>query len=103
MAIDSRQAGAVYQATNWLYLGQGLNGGKAASSGCSCCAGKDNEPAHWQTTRTLRRRSHRSVAEARALGWQIAKRRLSVYALNVGRDRSTGGTMPAKRISRARN
>jgi hypothetical protein len=84
--------GAVYQAAGWVYLGQGLGGdGKERSARLFVLPpGADaSNPANWKTTRELRRpgRWHLSLAQARAEGWQIAKRAAKhVYATNVGRD-----------------
>jgi hypothetical protein len=85
--------GAVYQAAGWLYLGQGLYGASSRTRRYAVLMpGADPaEPAHWQTTRALRRDGrHLSFAEARAQGWRIATREAKhVYAVNVGRDRKT--------------
>lgn len=85
--------GAVYQAANWLYLGQGLNGGKGRERRLFVLPpGKDpNEPSHWQTTRILRRQKPKLyLTTCEAAGWRVAKREAKhVYALNVGRDRGS--------------
>lgn len=83
--------GGVYQAANWLYLGQGLNGGKKGRPMRYYVLrpGRDPaNPANWQGTRELRRRGkHMTFAEARKAKWTIAKRPAKhVYAVNIGRD-----------------
>jgi hypothetical protein len=83
--------GAVYQAAGWVYLGQGLDGRKGREQRLFVLPpGKDaNRPENWRTTRALRYgKPNLSLEQARALGWQIAKREAKhVYAINVGRDR----------------
>jgi hypothetical protein len=83
--------GAVYQAANWAYLGQGLDGGKGRSRRYFVLPpGAADEPANWRTTRAFRRsgRDRLTFATARAAGWRIADRAgKHVYAINVGRDR----------------
>jgi hypothetical protein len=80
--------GAVYQASGWLYLGQGL-GGKADRATryyvLAPDADRDN-PANWKTTRVLRQGGRKlRWAQAKALGWEIAIRPAKhVYAINVG-------------------
>jgi hypothetical protein len=95
--------GAVYQAANWLYLGQGLNGGEGRQWRTYVLRpGLDpDKPANWQTTKVLRQNSNRildpktgirrglTYAEARDAGWVFATRPAKhVYAINVehGRD-----------------
>lgn len=83
--------GAVYQAANWLYLGQGLDGKGGRKRRFSMLppgADPDN-PANWKSTRELRRAGRRmSFEQARDAGWQIATREAKhVYAINVGKDR----------------
>jgi len=102
--------GAVYQAAGWLYLGQGLDGGKGRKMRYFFLA-PGADPAvkkNWKTSRDLRRGKLQKLwdytkivkpngkeaykssiwAQARARGFKIrycaAKH---VYAINVGRDR----------------
>lgn len=82
--------GGVYQAANWTYLGQGLNGrgGERRHRQYVLPPGADPaEPANWRIDRDLRRHGRRlCVAEARAQGWQIASRPAKhVYAMQIGR------------------
>jgi hypothetical protein len=83
--------GAVYQAANWLYLGQGLDGGKGREKRWFVLApGRDGDkPENWQTTRILRRQNPRlHLRNCEAAGWRKVKRGgKHVYAINVGRDR----------------
>lgn len=84
--------GAVYQASGWVYLGQGLNGGKGRTMRYKVLApGLDpNVHKNWKTTRELRRthRKRLSWAQARKLGWIIEEQEAKhVYATNVGRNR----------------
>lgn len=85
--------GAVYQACNWAYLGQGIKNGKERISRLSVLPPEKDpdNPRNWQKTRALRNpRSgvRLSFAEARALGWTIALRDAKhVYAVNLGKDR----------------
>jgi hypothetical protein len=87
---EAGEYGAVYQAANWLYLGQGIHHGKERAKRLAVLPpGKDPaQPANWRTTRVLRepRAGRRlSFAQARALGWQIAYRDAKhVYAINIG-------------------
>lgn len=80
--------GAVYQAANWIYLGQGLYGGKERRGRFFVLPpGQDeDDPANWRTTRALRREGREmTFAQARAAGWKIAMRDAKhVYAVNVG-------------------
>jgi hypothetical protein len=93
--------GAVYQAANWLYLGQGLNGKKGRQYRTYVLRpGLDPDVAsNWQTTKALRQDSNRitdpetgksrglTYAEARKAGWRIVSRPgKHVYAINIGRD-----------------
>jgi hypothetical protein len=94
--------GAVYQAANWTYLGQGLDGKRVRSHRYMVLQpGKDGDsPANWKTTRELRRNGRRlSFDEARLAGWQIAAMGAKhVYATNVGAMRrawrKTFGSLP---------
>lgn len=84
--------GGIYQATNWVYLGQGLNGGKGRGRRVFVLApGRDpKNPANWQACRALRHHTPRlmSQAHARAQGWTIAMRETKhVYAYHVGQGR----------------
>jgi len=84
--------GAVYQATGWLYLGQGLRGeGEYRTRRFAVLApGRDpDDPAQWQTSRELRREGrHFSFEAALNAGWLIGTRPAKhVYATHVGRDR----------------
>lgn len=80
--------GAVYQAANWVYLGQGLDGRKGRARRFMVLPpGLDpDNPGNWKTTREFRRAGRRmSFAEARAAGWQIGWREAKhVYAMHVG-------------------
>jgi hypothetical protein len=84
--------GGVYQAAGWVYLGQGLDGGKGRKHRYFVLQpGRDrNDPAAWQTTRELRRKGFTgkgSFDKARAAKWEIGLRAgKHVYAINVGRD-----------------
>ena len=90
--------GAVYQAANWAYLGQGLYGDKEREERYMVLPpGKDpDNPGHWQTTRILRRQNPRLYMSNKNYpdfycvdwGWTISMRPAKhVYAVNVGRDR----------------
>jgi hypothetical protein len=85
--------GGVYQAANWVYLGQGLNGGKGRAVRYSVLPpGADrNDHTVWQTTRALRRGPKEgwlTFEQARKAGWEIGNQPAKhVYAINVGRDR----------------
>jgi hypothetical protein len=85
--------GAVYQAANWVYLGQGIDGGKQRKHRAFFLPPGANadDPSNWKTTRALRR-GPRSAwltwADAEKLGWRIGWREAKhVYAVNVGRSR----------------
>jgi hypothetical protein len=83
--------GAVYQAANWAYLGQGLWGEEERVLRTMVLPpGKDpDNPAHWQTTRILRRQKPRLyMSNCEDFGWRLSKRSAKhVYAINVGRYR----------------
>jgi hypothetical protein len=82
--------GAVYQASGWVYLGQGLDGGKGRRNRFYVLPPQSDpaNPANWRTTRQLRRKERLSFAQAKAKGWQIALREAKhVYATHVGRER----------------
>jgi hypothetical protein len=82
--------GAVYQAANWAYLGQGLDGGNGRARRYYVLApGLDrNNHANWKTTRNLRREERMTFKQAREAGWEIGTREAKhVYATHVGRDR----------------
>jgi hypothetical protein len=98
---NAGEYGGVYQAANWLYLGQGLNGGKGRARRLYYLRpGRDaDNPAHWQGSRDLRRARNRikdaatgelrgmTQAEAEKKGWKVAERDAKhVYAINIGRD-----------------
>ena len=96
---EAGEYGGVYQAANWVYLGQGLDGKAGRSKRSFVLApGLDpSNPANWRTTRELRRDGRRlGFAEAREQGWIIAKREAKhVYATHVGRERKAWRrTMP---------
>ena len=84
--------GGVYQAANWLYLGQGLQGWRGSRKERYYALPPGGDPGdlkQWKSTRALRRPGLRlKFAEARALGWRIeylaAKH---VYAVHVGAQR----------------
>jgi hypothetical protein len=79
--------GAVYQACNWAYLGQGIDGDKERRLRTFVLPpGAANAPANWKTTRALRRNGNRmGYEEAEAAGWTIAQRPAKhVYATFVG-------------------
>ncbi len=93
--------GAVYQACNWIYLGQGLQNGKDRPMRRYVLPpGADpSSPANWKTTRALRQGKRNLTFEAaKALGWQIEWRAgKHVYATNIGRDRKKWRkAMPSK-------
>jgi hypothetical protein len=83
--------GAVYQAANWLYLGQGLDRKRMRKRRRFVLApGADpNVAANWQATRILRQQKPPlKFGSARACGWQIAWRDgKHVYAINLTRER----------------
>jgi hypothetical protein len=83
--------GAVYQAANWCYIGQGITNGKKRELRYSVLAPGDdpNVPSNWKTTRALRTATrHLSFKQAEAEGWTIAKRPAKhVYATCIGKDR----------------
>ena len=86
--------GAVYQAANWTYLGQGLDGrfGRERRYFVLTPGDDPDNPANWRTSRALRRDPYNSLtfAAARKLGWQIASREAKhVYAIHVGREAKT--------------
>jgi hypothetical protein len=94
--------GGVYQACNWVYLGQGLNGtikGRSTRTYVLRPGADPNIVSNWQTTKVLRQNSNRIIdpktkksrgltyEEAKKAGWQVAHRAAKhVYAINVGRD-----------------
>lgn len=90
---EAGEYGAVYQAANWTYLGQGLKNGKERPKRTMVLPPEKDpkNPANWRTTRLLRepRQGRRlTYAEARQQGWQIACREAKhLYAINLGRDR----------------
>lgn len=83
--------GAVYQAANWAYLGQGLYSDKERRQRAFVLPpGKDpDDPANWRTTRALRHHEPRLyMSSCEELGWKVAMRPAKhVYAINVGRSR----------------
>lgn len=83
--------GAVYQAANWSYLGQGLDGGNGRARRYFVLppGGDPNDARQWRTTRDLRRDGRRLTFDtARAQGWTIADRAAKhVYAVHVGHER----------------
>jgi hypothetical protein len=84
--------GGVYQAANWIYLGQGLDGEKRCRERRRFVLQPGRDPdvdANWQTTRVLRHHNPPlTFGSAKAAGWRIAWREAKhVYAINVGRDR----------------
>lgn len=92
---EAGEYGAVYQASNWIYLGQGLNGEtdrkiryKVIHPELNTPEGRKN-PRNWKSTRELRRPGKPPLRfkQARALGWGIeGKPAKHVYAVNVGPD-----------------
>jgi hypothetical protein len=88
---EAGEIGAVYRASNWRYLGQGLNGkaGERRQRFCALPPGADPaRPANWLTDRALRRR-RLTFAKARRRGWIVAQRACKhVYTICVGK---TGG------------
>jgi hypothetical protein len=87
--------GGVYQASGWVYLGQGLMGGKDRPFRVMVLppGGDENRPQDWKTTRRLRQNGHLSyrtpigggLSEAELAGYKISKRPgKHVYATNVG-------------------
>jgi len=107
---EAGEYGAVYQACGWVYLGQGLDGGRGrATRDFVLPPGADPAVAsNWKTTRILRRvparlrppgmkpdakgRYRMGYEQARALGWKIPRKSLDevergakhVYATIVG-------------------
>ncbi len=83
--------GSVYQACNWVFLGQGLNGraGKTRRYFMLPPGADPSDPSVWKSTRCLRRNGQRmTFADATRAGWTIASRSAKfVYAMNYGRDR----------------
>ena len=90
---DAHEYGGVYQASNWIYLGQGLNGEKDRKKRYKVLEPKFNNPKdrknprNWKTTRVLRRPGKRPLhwGEARKKRYLIepfpAKH---VYAIKIG-------------------
>jgi hypothetical protein len=84
--------GAVYQAANWVYLGQGIDKKRIRPHRTYVLppGGNPDNPAEWKTTRALRRGQRLNYREAEALGWKIAyakdkaREAKHVYAFNVG-------------------
>ncbi len=94
---EAGEYGAVYQACNWLYLGQGLMGKDNATGKLKrrtlrwkvLKLGDDpDNPRNWKTTREIRRKGRNmKKAEAIAEGWQFKQSPAKhVYAINVGPD-----------------
>jgi hypothetical protein len=88
---EAGEYGAVYQASNWIYLGQGLMGAKDRKIRYKVLRPGDDpkNPRNWKTTRELRRPNRKPMrfAEARKKGWRIEGRPAKyVYAVNVGED-----------------
>lgn len=92
---DAGEYGAVYQAANWIYLGQGLMGRDAKTGTLKrrterwkvlAKGGNPNNQREWKTTRELRRAGRNlKREEAEALGWTFKKFPAKhVYAVNVG-------------------
>jgi hypothetical protein len=113
---EAGEYGGVYQAANWLYLGQGLNGkaGQRRRRQCVLPPGSDpSHPARWRTDRDLRRGGRRlTLAQARRKGWVVAVRAAKhVYAVCIGREakrwrqtiRSLSYPAPHPRLKRARS
>ena len=90
---EAGEYGAVYQASNWFYLGQGLkNGRQRATRTMVLPPGEDpSDLTKWRTARVLRepRQGRRlTLAEACEQGWRIGCREAKhLYAINLGRDR----------------
>lgn len=87
---EAGEYGAVYQASNWIYLGQGLNGETDRKIRYKLLRpGDEDIPRNWKTTRELRRPGRKPMRfkEARAKGYRIeGKEAKHVYAINVGPD-----------------
>jgi hypothetical protein len=96
---NAGEYGGIYQACNWVYLGQGLwyNGKERPFRTFVLPPGKEDVPTNWRTTRALRPGKDRSkwlnYERAEALGWRIIREKEKgreakhVYAINVGPDR----------------
>ena len=89
---EAGEYGAVYQAANWHYLGQGLNGkrGYRRRRQYVLPPGHNPRKANWRSDRDLRRQGRRlTVTQARAQGWKIETRAAKhVYAVCLGRNRA---------------
>jgi hypothetical protein len=89
---EAGEYGAVYQASNWLYIGQGLMGkGKDRKIRCKVLRPGDDpkNPRNWKTTRELRRPGRKPMGfkEAMKKGYRIERFPAKhVYAINVGPD-----------------
>jgi hypothetical protein len=102
---EAGEYGAVYQAANWIYLGQGLMGRdfitgklKRRSERWKVLApgGNPEEQREWKASRDIRRLGpnfgplgiyNLKIAEAKELGWTFKKFPAKhVYAINVGAD-----------------
>jgi hypothetical protein len=83
--------GAVYQASGWAYLGQGLGCSKDRPMRMYVLPpGKEaSNPANWKSTRALRQGGRNlSYDQARECGWRLELRAgKHVYATNVSRNR----------------
>ena len=105
--------GGVYQAANWIYLGQGIDGTRSRAHRYFVLPpGADwNNPADWKTTRELRRGGRRLIfsdlvmvlnareAKQHEKAWRLAQRDAKhVYATNVGSDRRGWARRIAHRI-----
>jgi hypothetical protein len=92
--------GAVYQASGWNYLGQGLDGknGRTHRFFILPPGGNPHNASEWRTTRDLRRNGRRmTFQQAIDAGWQIARRDAKyVYAIHVGRERRQWQTTQLK-------
>ena len=86
---EAGEYGAVYQASNWIYIGQGLNGETDRKIRYKVLRPDDDpkNPRNWKTTRELRRpnRPPMRFAAARRKGYRIEKKPAKhVYAVKIG-------------------
>jgi hypothetical protein len=93
---EAGEYGGVYQAANWVYLGQGLDGRNGRTTRTVVLPPWiEDKPTSWQSTRILRRDGrHMTYAEAEAEGWRIkrasdvdAHAAKHVYAVHIGPNR----------------
>jgi hypothetical protein len=84
--------GGVYQAANWLYLGQGLHGKRKNRPMRDMWlppGGDPDNPADWHSTRIFRQQNqHLYYDTAREAGWTKGKRPSKhIYATHIGSSR----------------